>query len=67
MSILERFGLAKVEGANNRTQFFARWVFLGVLVGIVAGLAAITFFWLLETSTHLFLGHLVGYRGARRR
>ncbi len=60
-SLLERFGLVKGDGANNRTQFFARWVFLGVMVGIVAGLAAISFFWLLETSTHIFLGHLVGY------
>ncbi len=60
-SLLQRIGIAKGDAGTTRTQYFARWVILGVLVGIVAGLAAITFYWLLETSTHLFLGHLVGY------
>jgi CIC family chloride channel protein len=60
-SLLQRIGIAKGDAGATRTQYFARWVFLGVMVGIVAGLAAITFFWLLETCTHLFLGHLVGY------
>ncbi|MGA7670406.1 MAG: chloride channel protein [Nitrolancea sp.] len=60
-SLLQRLGIAKGDSATTRTQYFARWVMLGILVGIVAGLAAITFYWLLETSTHIFLGHLVGY------
>ncbi len=60
-SFLQRLGVAKGDAGTTRTQYFARWVILGVLVGIVAGLAAITFYWLLETSTHIFLGHLVGY------
>jgi len=60
-SLLQRIGIVQGDSASTRTQYFMRWTILGVLVGVVAGLAAISFFWLLETGTHLFLGHLVGY------
>lgn len=60
-TFLQRLGIARGEGGTNRTQYFTRWVLLGIMVGIVAGLAAITFYWLLKTGTNLFLGHLVGY------
>ena len=39
----------------------SQWITRGVLIGIVAGLAAILFFWLLQTSTHIFLGRLAGF------
>lgn len=60
-SFLQRFGIGRGEGGITRTQYFTRWVLLGLMVGVVAGLAAITFYWLLKTGTSLFLGHLVGY------
>jgi CIC family chloride channel protein len=59
--MLRRLGLVQGDANATRTQYFTRWAILGILVGVVAGLAAISFFWLLETGTHLFLGHLVGY------
>jgi CIC family chloride channel protein len=59
--LLRQLGLLQGDANATRTQYFTRWAILGILVGVVAGLAAITFFWLLETGTHLFLGHLVGY------
>lgn len=39
----------------------SQWIIRGVLTGIVAGLAAILFFWLLQTSTHVFLGKLASF------
>ncbi len=60
-TLLQRLGVAKGDAGTTRTQYFARWVILGILIGIIAGLAAITFYWLLNTGTDLFLGHLVGY------
>jgi CIC family chloride channel protein len=59
--LLRRIGLLQGDASSTRTQYFTRWAILGILVGVVAGLAAISFFWLLETGTRLFLGHLVGY------
>ncbi len=39
-----------------------RLLFLCVLVGAVAGVGAIGFYWLLEASSHFFLDYLAGYR-----
>lgn len=50
-----RFRLLDSEGSR-----LAQWITRSLLVGIAAGFAAI-FFWLLETSTHLFLGKLAGF------
>lgn len=60
-SLLARFGIPGRLGAPARTQYFARWIVLGILVGIAAGLGAIIFYWLLEQGTDFFLGQLVGY------
>jgi CIC family chloride channel protein len=43
-----------------RTWSFVRWTIFGILIGIVAGLGAIAFHWMLTTSTRLFLGGLAG-------
>lgn len=38
-----------------------RWVVYGIVVGVVSGLGAALFFWLLEGASHLFLGRLAGH------
>ena len=38
-----------------------RWLVLGVLIGIVAGLGAVLFYTALQVGTHLFLVDLAGY------
>lgn len=43
-------------------QSLTRWFLLCALVGLVAGLAAIAFYWLLSFAEHLFLDLLAGYR-----
>src|SRR4051812_3094639 len=40
--------------------YFRKWVILGILIGVVAGLGAILFFAAIEWSTELFLGRLAG-------
>lgn len=45
----------------QQEQGLVRWSVLAIAVGIAAGVGAIGFFWLLEQSTAIFLGHLVGY------
>jgi len=53
--------------ARQRTRtaaYLRKWVVLGGVIGIVAGLGATAFFRALEESTRLFLGVLAGFQPA---
>lgn len=45
----------------SHLTYLQRWLFYGVLIGIVAGLGAAIFFFLLQNATALFLSYLGGY------
>jgi chloride channel protein, CIC family len=53
-----------LRGFDWRTRllgsYLRKWVILGVLIGIVAGLGAIAFFAAIQWSTKLFLGGIAG-------
>jgi CIC family chloride channel protein len=59
-----RLGLRRVreqlEGIETGRSL-AKWLGLGLAIGIVAGLGAIAFTWAIDFSTHLFLTTLAGY------
>ncbi len=38
-----------------------RWVIYGLIIGVISGLGAAGFFWLLETGKHFAMCHLAGY------
>lgn len=42
--------------------YLRKWLVLGILLGIIAGLGAVVFFESLRLATHLFLGELAGYQ-----
>ena len=42
-------------------SILGRWMFYSVLIGIVGGLGAIIFSYLLGNSTRFFSGYLAGY------
>src|SRR5690606_11267933 len=44
--------------------YLRKWVVLGALIGLLAGVGAAAFFWALERATGLFLGVLAGYQPA---
>jgi H+/Cl- antiporter ClcA len=52
-----RRALIGVKGAS----YLKKWLILGSLIGVVAGLGAIIFITALEVATHLLLGTLGGY------
>lgn len=58
-----RWPTAPLLGSNGfeSTRYLTKWLLLGTAIGVVAGLGAILFFVAIDTSTHLFLGGLVGY------
>ncbi len=50
------------SGSGFESQrYLAKWLLLGTLIGVVAGVGAILFSWAIEVCTHFFLGTLVGY------
>lgn len=49
--------LARLRGA----PYLRRWLVLGALIGVVAGLGAALFLWMLQTGSHLLLGLVAGY------
>ncbi len=52
-----RFRFARVSN-----QQLARAVWLGLVIGVIAGIAAIIFAEAIRISTEIFLGHLAGYQ-----
>src|SRR5579862_95947 len=42
-------------------SYFQRWLLIGALIGVVAGLGAIAFYSAIAFSTHLLLGVIAGY------
>jgi H+/Cl- antiporter ClcA len=46
----------------NRQSYLVKWLILGTLIGITAGLGAVVFYATLVLATHVFLGILVGYK-----
>ena len=43
------------------TRYLTRWLVLGALIGVVAGLGAVLFIRAIGFATDLFLGGLAGY------
>ncbi len=56
------FLLSDKELDLGSLRSLTRWFLLCTLVGIVAGFAAIAFYWLLSFAQHLMLDSLAGYR-----
>lgn len=48
-------------GSIEAGSTLAKWLGLGLAIGVVAGLGAIVFTWSIDFCTHLFLGNIAGY------
>jgi H+/Cl- antiporter ClcA len=46
----------------QQASYLQKWLVLGAVIGIIAGVGAIVFYEALVFATHVFLGVLVGYR-----
>lgn len=44
-----------------RAGYLQKWLVLGVLIGVIAGLGAVLFYTLLRLASHVFLGLAAGY------
>ena len=59
LQILGKFK-TRVDGIETG-RGLAKWLGLGLAIGIVAGLGAIVFTWSIDFCTQLFLGNIAGY------
>ena len=42
-------------------EYLYKWLLLGVIIGVVAGLGAVGFYLALRYTTHFLLGYVAGY------
>ena len=54
-------GLAWSAARIRRASYLRKWIVLGALIGVVAGLGAVVFTAALRWSTSFFLGVIAGY------
>ena len=52
---------ARVGRWLSSTSYLKKWIVLGLIIGVVAGLGAVVFYEALSLCTHFFLGVLAGY------
>jgi len=53
--------LGRAASRLRGAEYLRKWIILGVIIGVVAGLGAIAFTWALRLATEFFLGVLAGY------
>jgi len=53
--------MAEFVGRVRNFSYLRKWLILGVVIGVVAGLGAIAFIYALEFASKFFLGTLAGY------
>jgi CIC family chloride channel protein len=59
---MRRSGTERLRTWINGLGYLPKWLLLGSLIGVIAGLGAAVFYWSLSEATHLFLGVLAGYQ-----
>jgi CIC family chloride channel protein len=55
---------SRIQASLNRIfqkSYLGKWAVLGLLIGIVAGVGALVFYYLIQFSTNLILGGITGY------
>ena len=52
------------ELSTKELRYIQRWVFWSIVIGVVAGLGAIAFYLLLQTTSAFFQGYVSGYHPA---
>jgi CIC family chloride channel protein len=59
--MLKRFWLKEIPDIGEGATFLRKWGFIGILIGIGAGVGALALIWCIHLTTHYLLGAIVGY------
>ena len=52
--------LSRVKGVAWTSNYYAKWLILGIIIGVAAGVSALAFYFALKLMEQLFLGLIVG-------
>lgn len=56
-----RFSLRRLTGNLENPRYLLKWLLMGTLIGVIAGLGAIVFYAAIHFASQIFLTGLVGY------
>ena len=59
--IKRRRGLRQIPEIGEGATFLRKWGFIGILIGVGAGLGALALTWCIKLVSHFVLGSMVGY------
>ncbi|HEX3718014.1 MAG TPA: chloride channel protein, partial [Verrucomicrobiae bacterium] len=59
--LFNRYGARQIPEIGEGATFLRKWGFIGILVGIGAGLGALVLTWFIKVITNFVLGSIVGY------
>ena len=59
--LFQRLGFGHIREIGEGATFLRKWGFIGILIGVGAGLGALALTWLINFITHFVLGSIVGY------
>ncbi len=57
----EQRGFRQIPELGEGATFLRKWGFIGILIGIGAGLGALVLTWFIGVVNHFVLGTIVGY------
>jgi len=59
--MLKRLWFKEIPDIGEGATFLRKWGFIGILIGIGAGIGALALIWCIHLTTHYVLGAIVGY------
>jgi len=59
--MLKRLWFREIPDIGEGATFLRKWGFIGILIGIGAGVGALALIWCIHLTTHYVLGAIVGY------
>jgi CIC family chloride channel protein len=59
--MLKRLWFKEIPDIGEGATFLRKWGFIGILIGIGAGVGALALIWCIHLTTHYLLGAIVGY------
>lgn len=59
--LFQRRGLRQIPELSEEASFLQKWLLIGILIGVGAGLGALALTWCIQFITHFVLGPVVGY------
>jgi chloride channel protein, CIC family len=61
LSLWRRFSLRRLTNSLENPRYLLKWLLMGTLIGVIAGIGAIVFYEAIHFASQIFMTDLVGY------